>query len=149
MDFFKLCSDKKNSFIYLDGATGSNLIDAGMPIGVCPEKWILENRNVMLELQRAYAQAGANIVYAPTFTCNRVKLEEYGLGDKLQEMNMQLVELTREAVGPGVLVAGDITMTGSQLEPMGTLTFEELIDIYKEQAKVLFEAGINLMLWRL
>ena len=59
--------------VFLDGATGSNLSMRGMPSGVCPEKWILENKDVFMQLQREYAQAGTDIVYAPTFGGNRIK----------------------------------------------------------------------------
>ena len=69
----------KKGFIFLDGATGSNLMKAGMPAGVCPEQWILEHEDVMENLQKEYVKAGTNILYAPTFTANRIKLEEYGL----------------------------------------------------------------------
>ena len=62
------------NYTYLDGATGSNLVKAGMPSGVCPELWILEHPDVMLELQKSYVQAGTDILYAPTFTANRIKL---------------------------------------------------------------------------
>ena len=58
----------QNKLIYLDGATGSNLQKAGMPTGVCPEQWILEHPDAILELQRAFVEAGTNILYAPTFT---------------------------------------------------------------------------------
>ena len=61
--------------LVLDGATGSNLQRAGMPTGVCPEQWILEHPEVLLGLQMDYINAGSNIIYAPTFTCNRIKLE--------------------------------------------------------------------------
>lgn len=70
--------------VLLDGATGTNLQQAGMPIGVCPEQWILENRQVMIDLQRKFIDAGTQIVYAPTFTGNRLKLAEYGLDDDLK-----------------------------------------------------------------
>ncbi len=143
MNFFdKRFGDK---IICLDGATGSNLALRGMPSGVCPEKWILENPEVLKGLQREYAQAGSDIVYAPTFGGNRIKLAEYGLADRLEEINRSLVALTKDAVGDGVLVAGDITMTGKQLYPVGTMQFEELIDIYKEQIKVLADAGCDLL----
>ena len=113
-DFRKLFDDK---ILILDGATGTNLMNAGMPLGVCPEKWILERPQIMFDLQVAYLNAGTDILYAPTFTCNRIKLNEYGLADDLEDMNRRLVELSKEAVkaaGHG-LVAGDITMTGEQL----------------------------------
>ena len=76
----------KDHIIYLDGATGSNLVKAGMPSGVCPEQWILEHREVMLQLQKEYVQAGTNILYAPTFTANRVKLAEYHLEKNMSSM---------------------------------------------------------------
>ena len=134
----------KTGPIILDGATGTNLMEAGMPVGVCPESWVLENPQVLLDLQRHYVEAGSNIVYAPTFTANRIKLEEYGLAERLEEMNRKLVQLSREAVGEKALVAGDMTMTGQQLYPMGELMFEELVEVYKEQARVLCEAGVDL-----
>ena len=130
--------------IILDGATGTNLQEAGMPIGVCPEEWILENPEVMKKLQADYVEAGTQIVYAPTFTANRVKLAEYGLEDRLEEMNRNLVALSKEAVGDRAYVAGDLTMTGQQLFPLGEMMFEELVDIYKEQASVLVDAGVDL-----
>lgn len=134
----------KTGPIILDGATGTNLMEAGMPVGVCPESWVLENPKVLLDLQRRYVEAGSNIVYAPTFTANRIKLEEYDLAERLEEMNRKLVQLSREAVGEKALVAGDMTMTGQQLYPMGELMFEELVEVYKEQARVLCEAGVDL-----
>ena len=134
----------KQGPILLDGATGTNLMSAGMPIGVCPEAWILEHPEVLLQLQREYVEAGSNIVYAPTFTGNRIKLQEYGLEDRLEEINTSLVKLSKEAVAGKALVAGDMTMTGQQLFPLGEMMFEELVDIYKEQAKVLAEAGVDL-----
>jgi 5-methyltetrahydrofolate--homocysteine methyltransferase len=140
-EFLKLSN---NRILFLDGATGTNLMKAGMPAGVCPENWILEHKDVMLNLQRSYAEAGADIIYAPTFTGNRIKLADYGLGDRIEEINTELVKLTKEAA-PGALVAGDITMTGRQLKPIGDLDFEELIEVYKQQIKILEAAGCDLL----
>lgn len=134
----------KQDPIILDGATGTNLMRAGMPVGVCPEAWILENPDVLKDLQKRYAEAGSNIVYAPTFSANRIKLAEYGLADRLAEMNRRLVQLTRSAVGERVLIAGDMTMTGQQLCPLGELSFEELVEVYQEQARALAQAGVDL-----
>ena len=131
--------------VVLDGATGTNLQKAGMPTGVCPEQWILEHPQALIDLQRTYVEAGTDIVYAPTFTASRIKLEEYGLADRLEEMNRALVALSREAVaGSGALVAGVLTMTGKQLAPIGDLPFETLVEVYKEQARVLADAGVDL-----
>lgn len=139
----------KDHILYLDGATGSNLVKAGMPSGVCPEQWILEHKDVMLKLQKDYVQAGTNILYAPTFTANRIKLAEYHLEKNMSAMIHDLVAISREAAAssPGhtVLVAGDITMTGEQLKPMGKMELEDLIDIYKEQILSLVDAGVDLL----
>ena len=139
----------KGHILYLDGATGSNLVKAGMPSGVCPEQWILEHRDVMLKLQKDYVQAGTNILYAPTFTANRIKLAEYHLEKNMSAMIHELVAISREAAAssPGhtVLVAGDITMTGEQLKPMGKMELEDLIDIYKEQILSMVDAGVDLL----
>lgn len=139
----------KDHILYLDGATGSNLVKAGMPSGVCPEQWILEHRDVMLKLQKDYVQAGTNILYAPTFTANRVKLAEYHLEKNMSAMIHELVAISREAAAssPGhtVLVAGDLTMTGEQLKPMGQMELEDLIDIYKEQILNMVDAGVDLL----
>ena len=135
----------KKDPVLLDGATGTNLQQAGMPVGVCPEQWILENSEVLIELQKRYVEAGTLILFAPTFTASRIKLKEYGLEDHLEEMNRKLVALSKEAAkGTNALVAGDLTMTGEQLYPLGDLMFEDLVDVYKEQAKIIADAGADL-----
>ncbi len=134
-----------NRVVFLDGATGSNLMKAGMPSGVCPEKWILEHKDVILDLQRAYVEAGSDIIYAPTFTGNRIKLSDYNLSDEIVDINSSLVELAKKASGGKALVAGDLTMTGRQLKPIGDLDFEELIDVYKEQIRILIDAGCDIL----
>lgn len=141
-----------SGIVFLDGATGSNLLKRGMPAGVCPEKWILENPEVLIGLQKEFIEAGSDILYAPTFTGNRIKLKEYGLEDDISRINQTLVELSKEAVrrvqgqNPErkVFVAGDLTMTGQQLYPIGTLTFEELVEVYKEQIAYLLMADVDL-----
>lgn len=136
------------NFLYLDGATGSNLVKAGMQPGACPEKWILEHPETMLDLQKRYVAAGTDILYAPTFTANRIKLAEYGLENQMSSMIRSLVGISRTAAseaGRPVYVAGDLTMTGELLRPMGKMDLEELIDIYKEQIRFLAEAGVDLL----
>lgn len=146
-EFRELLSKK---IVILDGATGSNLQQAGMPIGVCPEQWILENEQVLIELQKKYLEAGSDIVYAPTFTANRVKLAEYGLEEQIESINRRLIGLSRQAIkeanleGRKAYVAGDLTMTGEQLYPMGQLLFEELVEVYKEQVMYQLMEGVDL-----
>lgn len=142
---FKMFLENNNGFLLLDGATGSNLVKAGMPAGVCPELWILEHPEVFIELQKAYVKAGSHIIYAPTFTANRIKLQEYGIERNQKSLIYDLVALSKKASGKDTLIAGDITMTGQQLVPIGTLPLEELIDVYKEQIIYLAEAGVDLL----
>lgn len=125
--------------IILDGATGSNLMKAGMPRGVCPEQWILEHPDAIQALQLAYAKAGSQIVYAPTFTASEPYLAQHGLADRLEEINGQLVDLAKQAVGKDVYVAGDMTTVGKP-----DLSYEYLLQVYTRQAKALAEAGVDL-----
>lgn len=140
-EFQKLTQD----VVLLDGATGSNLMAAGMPRGICTEAWIMEHKEVLQDLQKAYVEAGSQIVYAPTFGGNRYSLVLHGLQDKLAEMNHALVNISREAVGHKVYVAGDITTTGKMMEPAGDLTYEMAYETYCEQIKVLEDAGVDLI----
>lgn len=144
----------EGKIVFLDGATGSNLQKMGMPTGICPEQWILEHPDIFVELQKEYLKSGTDILYTPTFSANRIKLEEYGLGDSLVEMNKKLVGLSKRAIGEYVvwkggmqeipLLAGDVTMTGQLLAPLGPLGFEEAVIVYKEQMMVLEAAGVDL-----
>ena len=131
--------------VLLDGATGSNLMASGMPRGICTEAWIMDHKAVLQNLQKAYVEAGSQIVYAPTFGGNRYSLGLHGLQDKLEEMNHALVNISREAVGHSVYVAGDITTTGKMMEPAGDLTYEMAYEAYCEQIKVLEDAGVDLI----
>lgn len=135
--------------LLLDGATGTNLMLAGMPQGVCVEKWVLENPEVIKKIQRDFIDAGSDVIYAPTFAANHAKLDHYGLADKLEEMNIKLVALSKEAAkesGKDVLVAGDMSPTGLFCEPFGETEFMELINIYAQQALALKKAGADLII---
>lgn len=138
----------QEDFFILDGATGSNLQKAGMKSGECPEQWILNHPDIFIDLQKKYIEAGSDAVYAPTFTSTRVKLDEYGLGAKQREYVGRLVGLSKQAVEESrtdrkIYVLGDISMTGLQIQPLGTMPFEELVDIYKEQVTLSVEAGVD------
>lgn len=124
----------------LDGATGSNLMKAGMPRGVCTEQWICENPKPLQELQRAYEKAGSQVVYAPTFSANRISLKNYGLENQVAELNKALIEISRTAVGSQVLVAGDLTTAGKREIP-----YEELLEAYREQIVVQTQEGVDLL----
>ena len=128
----------------LDGATGSNLRAAGMPAGVCSETWVRTHPDVLQALQRAYVDAGSEIVLAPTFGANRVLLAHHGLEHEVEPLNRALVALSREAVGMDALVAGDITTTGEPVLPGEDAAYRRLLDVYTEQAEALLAAGVDL-----
>ena len=135
----------RNGTVILDGATGSNLRASGMPVGVCTEQWVLEHPEVLQDLQRAYVEAGSQIVYAPSFSANRLSLSMYALEDKLAEMNHALVQLSRDAVGGRAYVAGDMATCGKPVDVEGGVRYEELIEVYREQAQLLVDAGVDLI----
>lgn len=129
--------------LVLDGATGTQLQKRGMPAGCCSELWLLENPQAILDLQRRYVQAGSDLIYAPTFGANRETLGRHGCGHRVRELNLRLVELSREAAGGKALVGGDLSSTGLMLPPMGESSFDELVDIFAQQAAALEEAGVD------
>ena len=134
----------KHGPLILDGATGTNLQKMGMPMGVCPEQWIIENREIIQRLERDYIEAGSQVIYAPTFGANPMKLEEYHLEKQVESINKTLVQIAREAAGDRCFVAGNLTMTGKMLAPVGNVDFDVVVDCYKEQARALAEAGVDL-----
>ena len=135
----------KHHIRLMDGATGSNLMKAGMPRGVCTEQWVLKHPDAILALQSAYKAAGSDMVYAPTFCANRIALSGYGLQDDVSRMNRELVALSKKAVGSGVLVAGDMTTTGKPADPEDNDGYQQLLDAYREQAEALISAGADLI----
>jgi 5-methyltetrahydrofolate--homocysteine methyltransferase len=133
----------KNKIVILDGATGTEFQKQGMPAGVCPEIWCLENPEITKDIHDAYVQAGSDVVYTCTFGANRLKLQQYGIKDA-RELNRQLACLAKSAAGKRAFVAGDIGPTGHFVEPFGDLKFEEAVDIFKEQVTGLLEGGVDL-----
>ena len=130
--------------LILDGATGTQLQKRGYQGDVSAEQWVLDHPDSIQDIQRRYVQAGSQIVYAPTFGANRQKLEERGIFNQTAEYNQRLVALSRQAVGNRAWVGGDISPTGLFLSPLGEASFEELVDIYAEQAVGLEQAGGDL-----
>lgn len=132
--------------LLLDGATGTELYRRGMPKGECTERWVLEHPEELVELQRAYVQAGSRVIIAPTFGANRTSLARHGLRGAVEDYNRRLVALSRRAADGKALVAGDLAPTGLFLLPFGETTFEELVDIYTQQCRALEQAGVDLFL---
>ena len=131
--------------VFLDGATGSNLRAAGMPAGVNTESWVLEHPDVLMALQRAYAEAGSQIVCAPTFGANAVSLSLYGLEERVWELNHALVALSKRAVEGRALVAADMTTTGKRADG-DEISYDALLSVYRQQAEAELDAGVDLFI---
>ncbi len=134
-----------NGLRFLDGATGSNLQKAGMPKGCCTEQWVLENPDALQSLQRAYAEAGSQILYAPTFQAQPIALQRVGLEEKTEEVNAQLVALSRTAA-PNALIAGDLTTLAAFCESWNPDNMDLLIENYRRQIRGLVDGGADLLI---
>ena len=134
----------KKGPLILDGATGSNLRNAGMPKGCCTEQWVLENPEPLVRLQRAYAEAGSHIVYAPTFQAQPIALKEVGLERQTEAINEALVSLSR-AAAPGCLIAGDLTTLTAFCDSWNPDNFDLLVENYRRQIRGLIGGGADLL----
>lgn len=130
--------------ILLDGATGSNLQKAGMPRGCCTESWILDHPNALTDLQRRYAVAGSQILYAPTFQAQPIALAKVGLAEKTEDVNARLVALTRSAA-PNCLVAGNLTTLAAFCDSWDEGNFDLLVANYRRQIRGLMDGGADLL----
>ncbi len=130
--------------LLLDGATGTEMLKRGMPSGSCTDLWILEHPDAILDLQRAYVEAGSQVLYAPTFSANRPSLERHGAKISVKELCKTLVALSREASAGKTYVAGDVAPCGLQPEPVGAASFDDLTAVFRETAEALCLAGVDL-----
>jgi 5-methyltetrahydrofolate--homocysteine methyltransferase len=131
--------------IVADGAMGTMLQAAGLPPGMPPEGWLLQNPGAVVGVHRAYIEAGSDLLLTCTFGATRPRLERNGLGDRIGEVNQRAVEVAREAADDGAFVAGDIGPLGEFLTPLGALTYEEAVGIFAEQAAALAKAGVDVL----
>ena len=130
--------------LLLDGATGSNLRKMGMPKGVCTESWILSNPEVLISLQRAYVQAGSQVLYAPTFQAQPIALAAEGLENHTEAINAHLVALSK-SVDPSVLVAGNLTTLAAYTDSYKEENFDLMVENYRRQIKGLIDGGADLL----
>ena len=130
--------------ILLDGATGSNLMKAGMPRGCCTEQWVLANPEKLIALQRAYVKAGSQIIYAPSFQAQPIALERVGLHKQTEAVNAHLAALSR-SVSKDVLVAGDLTTLATYTDSWDPGKFDLLVENYRRQIKGLLDGGVDLL----
>lgn len=129
---------------YLDGATGSNLRKMGMPKDACTEEWVLAHPETLITLQRGYAEAGSQILYAPTFQAQPIALERVRLDRQTEAVNAQLVALSK-ASAPGCLIAGDLTTLAAYTESWNPDNFDLLVENYRRQIRGLIDGGADLL----
>lgn len=130
--------------LLMDGATGSNLRLLGMPKGCATEIWVLQHPETLQQLQRQYAEAGSQILYAPTFQAQPIALEKENLSDQTEAINAKLVSLTKQAV-PGCLVAGDITTLATFCDSWDPKNFDLLVENYRRQIRGLIDGGADIL----
>ena len=128
----------------LDGATGSNLRKAGMPQGCCTEEWVLHHPEVLVDLQRRYARAGSEIIYAPTFQAQPIALKAVGLDRQTEAVNAHLAALSRSAA-PDCLIAGDLTTLATFCDSWDEACFDLLVENYRRQIRGLLDGGVDLL----
>ncbi len=126
-----------------DGATGTMLQAAGLPTGLPGEAWVLEAPEQILALHRAYLAAGSQLILTSTFGGTRLRLQRAGLQARVPEINRQAAELARKAAGDDVYVGGDIGPTGEMMKPLGSLTYDQAVEVFAEQAEALAAGGVD------
>lgn len=136
----------RGEIVISDGAIGTQLQERGIGAGALSELWNDERPEVLLDLHRAYVEAGAQIVTTNTFGANRIRMREAGLEGRGADLARRGVELAREAVGDRAWVGGSVGPTGQLMAPYGTLSVAEAEDIFAEQARAMAEAGADLFL---
>ncbi len=131
--------------ILLEGDISGALSVFGPGPDVCPEEWLLQNPGLLLNVLSAFRDAGADVLPAMTFGANVLSLSDYEMGAEAYRLNTRLAELTATAA-PQVTVAGGLAPAGHPPEPFGPLPYTDLIDTYAEQALILRDAGVGLIL---
>ena len=128
-----------------DGAMGTQLYAKGVFINRCYDELNLSSPALVKETHQEYVKAGAEILETNTFGGNRVRLGAFGIADKLEAINQAGVRLAREAAHDSAYVAGAMGPLGVRIEPLGPLSFAEVRGHFREQAEVLLEAGVDLL----
>jgi methionine synthase I (cobalamin-dependent)/5,10-methylenetetrahydrofolate reductase len=129
-----------------DGAMGTELYSRGVFINRCFDELNVSSPDLVREVHKQYVKAGAEILEANTFGANRMRLAAFGLAEKLQDINQSGVRLAREAAGNVAYVAGAIGPLGVRIEPLGSVSFAEAREVFREQARALVEAGVDLLI---
>ena len=141
----------RNRIVILDGATGTEMQKSGLPAGVSPELWSLENPDISAGIYRSYAESGSDILYTCTFGGTPWKLDEYGAAERTEEINRVIAETAvktaesiRNETGKKIYIAGDIGPCGRFIMPFGDLDFEGAVNGFKRQVRGLLAGGVDL-----
>ncbi len=140
-----ILDELKTKVLLSDGAWGTFLQAKGLQPGECPEMWNLTRRNDVVDIARSYVAAGCDIIETNSFGSSGIKLDTYGLKAKASEINVAAAEISREAAGKNVHVAGSVGPTGKMLL-MGDITEEELYITFREQAAALEKGGADIII---
>src|SRR5438128_186096 len=127
-----------------DGAMGTMLYAKGVFINKSFDALNITRPDLVAEVHQEYVRAGADVVETNTFGANRIKLGSFGLADKLQAINVQGARIARHAAREQAYVAGAIGPLGIRVEPWGKTGVDEAEEYFREQAKALFEGGVDL-----
>jgi len=136
---------KQEKVLVSDGAIGSLLFEKGLTPGDCPERFNLERPDVLAEIVQEYLQAGADILQTNTFGASPLKLADYKLEDKTEEINQRAVEIVKQVVGSKALVSGSVGPTGKMLTPYGNVKPATMKDNYRRQISTLIDSGADLL----
>ncbi len=140
----QLLADK--TILVADGSWGTQLAARGLPAGVAPEQWNLDNPDTVRSLGADYVAAGSDMILTNTFGGNPLKLDKVGLGGRALEINRIGARLSREAAGNDALVIGSIGPTGEFIQPLGLISENEMVAVFAEQVRGLAEAGVDAIL---
>jgi len=139
----------ERDYLVADGATGTNLFEAGLLTGDSPEIWNVDHPDRIAGLHRGMVDAGADIILTNTFGCNRYRMALHGAEGRVGELNIAGARIAREVVdaaGRPVVVAGSMGPTGEIYQPVGPLSVDDGADAFAEQARALAEGGVD-VLW--
>lgn len=134
---------KNRETLLLDGAMGTQLDKRGL---MTRGRNNLDAAEAVLEIHRKYAQCGCDALTTNTLTMNRIFIETHNVGVSVRDVNRAGAELARQAAGKNRFVLGDISSTGQLLEPYGTYKESQFYDVFKEQAEVLAEFGVDALI---